>query len=69
MKKVRLILGVIFLLGVAAAATSVAVAKTGKTIHIAAGPSCKVATIGVTGPFTGPAASANSSMNDSTAKT
>jgi branched-chain amino acid transport system substrate-binding protein len=55
MKKVRLILGVILVLGVAAAATSVAVAKPGR---VAAGPSCKVATIGVTGPFTGPAASA-----------
>jgi ABC-type branched-subunit amino acid transport system substrate-binding protein len=58
MKKVRAILGVIIVLGVAAAATSVAVAKTGKTVRIAAGPSCKLATIGVTGPFTGPAASA-----------
>ena len=58
MKKLQAILGVIFVLGVAAAAASVAVANTGKTAQIAAGPSCKVATIGVTGPFTGPAASA-----------
>jgi ABC-type branched-subunit amino acid transport system substrate-binding protein len=58
MKTFRLILGVMLVLGVAAAATSVAVAKTGKHAVIAAGPSCKTATIGVTGPFTGPAASA-----------
>jgi ABC-type branched-subunit amino acid transport system substrate-binding protein len=58
MKKLRAILGVIIVLGVATAATSVAVAKTGKTVQIAAGPSCKRATIAVTGPFTGPAASA-----------
>jgi branched-chain amino acid transport system substrate-binding protein len=58
MKKLQAILGVILVLGVAAAAASVAVAKTGKTIQIAAGPSCKRATIAVTGPFTGPAASA-----------
>ena len=42
MKKLRAILGVMFVLGVAAAAASVAVAKTGTTAHIAAGPSCKV---------------------------
>ena len=58
MKKLQAILGVILVLGVAAAAASVAVANTGKTVQVAAGPSCKVATIAVTGPFTGPAASA-----------
>jgi len=59
MKKLQAILGVIIVLGVAAAATSVAVAKTGKTIQVAAGgPSCTKATIGVTGPYTGPAGSA-----------
>jgi branched-chain amino acid transport system substrate-binding protein len=58
MKKLRAILGVVIVLGIAAAATSVAVAKPGKTVRVAAGPSCKTATIGVTGPFTGPAASA-----------
>ncbi len=58
MKKLQAIVGVVIVLGVAAAATSVAVANTGKTAQIAAGPSCKVATIAVTGPFTGPAASA-----------
>jgi len=58
MKKFQAILGVVIVLGVAAAATSVAVAKTGKTAIVAAGPSCKTATIAVTGPFTGPAASA-----------
>ncbi len=58
MKKLQAILGVILVLGVAAAAASVAVAKTGKTDSVAAGPSCKMATIAVTGPFTGPAASA-----------
>jgi ABC-type branched-subunit amino acid transport system substrate-binding protein len=58
MKKVRLILGVMLVLGVAAAATSVAVAKTGQTAVVAAGPSCKVATIGTDGPYTGPAAAA-----------
>ncbi len=58
MKKVRLILGAALVLGVAAAATSVAVAKTSNAGFVAAGPSCKTARIGVTGPFTGPAASA-----------
>jgi ABC-type branched-subunit amino acid transport system substrate-binding protein len=58
MKRVRLILGVILVLGVAAAATSVAVANTGKTATVAVGPSCKAAKIGVTGPYTGPAGSA-----------
>jgi ABC-type branched-subunit amino acid transport system substrate-binding protein len=58
MKKLRAILGVVIVLGVAAAAASVAVANSGKTVTIAAGPSCRKATIGVTGPFTGPAASA-----------
>ena len=43
MKKLQAILGVILVLGVAAAAASVAVAKTGKTVQVAAGPSCKVA--------------------------
>jgi ABC-type branched-subunit amino acid transport system substrate-binding protein len=64
MKKLRLILGVMLVLGIAAAATSVAVAKTGKTAIVAAGPSCKTATIGVTGPFTGPAASAGIDQRD-----
>jgi ABC-type branched-subunit amino acid transport system substrate-binding protein len=58
MKKLQAILGMVIVLGVAVAATSVAVANTGKTAIVAAGPSCKTATIGVTGPFTGPAASA-----------
>ena len=58
MKKLPAILGVVIVLGVAAAATSVAVAKTGKTVRVAAGPSCTNATIGVTGPYTGPAGSA-----------
>jgi ABC-type branched-subunit amino acid transport system substrate-binding protein len=58
MKKLRVILGAVVVLGIAAAAASVAVAKTDTTARVAAGPSCKVATIGVTGPFTGPAASA-----------
>jgi branched-chain amino acid transport system substrate-binding protein len=58
MKKLQAILGVIIVLGVAAAATSVAVANTGKTVTIAAGPSCKTATVATTGPYTGPAASA-----------
>ncbi len=58
MKKLQAILGVVIVLGVAVAATSVAVANTGKTAKVAAGPSCKTATIAVTGPFTGPAASA-----------
>jgi len=58
MKKLRAILGVIIVLGVAAAAASVAVAQPGQTHRVAAGPSCSNATIGVTGPFTGPAASA-----------
>jgi ABC-type branched-subunit amino acid transport system substrate-binding protein len=58
MKKLRVFLGVVIVLGIAAAAASVAVAKSDKTVRVAAGPSCKVATIGVTGPFTGPAASA-----------
>ena len=58
MKKLRAILGVVIVLGVAAAAASVAVAQTGKTVQVAAGPSCKKATIGLTGPYTGPAASA-----------
>jgi branched-chain amino acid transport system substrate-binding protein len=57
MRKVQAILGVVIVLGVAAAATSVAVAKTGKTVHVA-GPSCSNATIALTGPYTGPAASA-----------
>src|SRR5262245_17931772 len=58
MKKLRLALGVILVLGVAAAATSVAVAKTGKIARVAAGPSCSNAEIALTGPYTGPAASA-----------
>ena len=58
MKKLPAVLGVIIVLGVAATAVSVAVAKTGKTVHIAAGPSCSNATIALTGPYTGPAASA-----------
>ena len=58
MKKLRAILGVIIVLGVAAAAASVAVAKPGQTDRVAAGPSCTNATIGVTGPYTGPAGSA-----------
>jgi ABC-type branched-subunit amino acid transport system substrate-binding protein len=58
MKKLQAILGMVIVLGVAVAATSVAVANTGKTAIVAAGPSCSKATIGVTGPFTGPAASA-----------
>ena len=58
MKKLPAILGVIIVLGVAATAASVAVAKTGKVVHVAAGPSCKNATIALTGPYTGPAASA-----------
>jgi ABC-type branched-subunit amino acid transport system substrate-binding protein len=58
MKKLQAILGVIIVLGVAAAATSVAVAKTGRTAIVAAGPSCGNATIALTGPYTGPAASA-----------
>ncbi|HZR91276.1 MAG TPA: branched-chain amino acid ABC transporter substrate-binding protein [Gaiellaceae bacterium] len=58
MKKLRAVLGAAIVLGIAAAAASVAGAKTGSTAVTAAGPSCKKATIGVTGPFTGPAASA-----------
>ena len=64
MKKLQRILGVMLVLGIAAAATSVAVAKTVKTAVVAAGPSCKTATIGVTGPFTGPAASAGIDQRD-----
>ncbi len=64
MKKLRAILGVIIVLGVAAAAASVAVAKPGQTHRVAAGPSCTNATIGVTGPFTGPAASAGIDQRD-----
>jgi len=56
MKKLPAILGVVIVLGIAAAAASVAVANTGKTVQIASGPSCKTATIGMTGPYTGPAA-------------
>jgi ABC-type branched-subunit amino acid transport system substrate-binding protein len=41
-----------------AAAASVAVAKSSQAESAAAGPSCKVATIALTGPYTGPAASA-----------
>ena len=58
MKKLPAILGVIIVLGVAATAVSVAVAKTGKAVRVAAGPSCSNATIALTGPYTGPAASA-----------
>ncbi len=58
MKKLPAILGVIIVLGVAATAASVAVAKTGKAARIAAGPSCSNAEIALTGPYTGPAASA-----------
>jgi branched-chain amino acid transport system substrate-binding protein len=43
---------------IALAATAAAVASGQKSATAAAGPSCKVATIGVTGPYTGPAASA-----------
>ena len=58
MKKLQAILGVVIVLGVAAAATSVAVAKPSKAVHVAKALGCSSATIGVTGPFTGPAASA-----------
>ena len=58
MKKLQAILGVVIVLGVAAAATSVAVAKPSQAVHVAKALGCSSATIGVTGPFTGPAASA-----------
>jgi ABC-type branched-subunit amino acid transport system substrate-binding protein len=58
MKKLQAILGMVIVLGVAVAATSVAVANTGKTAIVAAGPSCSNAKIALTGPYTGPAASA-----------
>src|SRR5207302_8675579 len=58
MKKLQAILGVVIVLGVAAAATSVAVAKPSKAVHVAKALGCSSATIGLTGPFTGPAASA-----------
>jgi ABC-type branched-subunit amino acid transport system substrate-binding protein len=64
MKKLRAVLGVMIVLGVAAAAASVAVAQPGQTHRVAAGPSCGTATIGVTGPFTGPAASAGIDQRD-----
>ena len=54
--------GIIFALTVvviaSAAAASVAVAQSNGVQAVAAGPSCKVATIALTGPYTGPAASA-----------
>ncbi|HET7743157.1 MAG TPA: branched-chain amino acid ABC transporter substrate-binding protein [Gaiellaceae bacterium] len=54
--------GIIFALTVvmiaSAAAASIAVANPNGSTAVAAGPSCKVATIALTGPYTGPAASA-----------
>lgn len=55
MKKVRLILSAVLVLGVAAAATSVAVAKG--TSADSQALSCKKVTIGSMGPYTGPVAS------------
>jgi len=55
MKKLRLILGVVIVLGVAAAATSVAVAKSTSVDRQAL--SCKRVVLGSMGPYTGPVAS------------
>lgn len=55
MRKLRLILGVIIVIGVTAAATSVAVAKN--TSRQAATLGCGRVTLGIMGPFTGPVAS------------
>ena len=55
MKRVRLILSVVLVLGVAAAATSVAVAQTGKTERQTL--SCNRIVLGSMGPYTGPVAS------------
>jgi branched-chain amino acid transport system substrate-binding protein len=58
MKRLQLGLGVIAVVGIAAVAASVAGAKTGVSKVVLGGPSCKLATIALTGPYTGPAASA-----------
>ena len=55
MKKVRLILGVVMVLGIAAAAASVAVAKSTSVDRQAL--SCKRIVLGSMGPYTGPVAS------------
>jgi ABC-type branched-subunit amino acid transport system substrate-binding protein len=55
MKKVRLILSVVIVLGVAAAATSVAVARSTSVDRQAL--SCKRVVLGSMGPYTGPVAS------------
>lgn len=58
MKRLQAVVGVVIVVGIAAMAASVAVAKTGGSAVVLAGPSCKVATIALTGPYTGPAGSA-----------